>query len=50
LFTTGFASPDAGEQPLMDVDALRKPYRRRELAERVRATLDDRLRMVRETA
>jgi CheY-like chemotaxis protein len=40
LFTTGFAAEDDGETGVMDPDALRKPYRRRELAERVRAMLD----------
>jgi PAS domain S-box-containing protein len=40
LFTTGFASEDDGEAGVMDPDALRKPYRRRDLAERVRAMLD----------
>lgn len=40
LFTTGFAAEDDGETAVMDPDALRKPYRRRELAERVRAVLD----------
>ncbi len=40
LFTTGFAAEDDGETGVMDPDALRKPYRRRDLAERVRAMLD----------
>ncbi len=39
LFTTGFAAEDDGETAVMDPDALRKPYRRRELADRVRAAL-----------
>jgi PAS domain S-box-containing protein len=40
LFTTGFAAEDDADSGVMDPDALRKPYRRRELAERVRAALD----------
>jgi PAS domain S-box-containing protein len=40
LFTTGFAPDDDGGSGVMDANALRKPYRRRELAERVRAMLD----------
>jgi PAS domain S-box-containing protein len=40
LFTSGFAAEDGGETDVMHPDALRKPYRRRELAERVRAELD----------
>ncbi len=40
LFTTGFAAEDDGDSRVMDADALRKPYRRRDLAERVRAMLD----------
>jgi PAS domain S-box-containing protein len=40
LFTTGFAAEDDADSAVMDPDALRKPYRRRELAERVRAVLD----------
>ena len=39
LFTTGFAPEDDTETGVMDAGALRKPYRRRELAERVRAML-----------
>jgi PAS domain S-box-containing protein len=41
LFTTGFAPEDGSETNVMDADALRKPYRRRELAERVRTVLDN---------
>ena len=40
LFTTGFAAEDGGETNVMDADALRKPYRRRDLAERIRSMLD----------
>jgi PAS domain S-box-containing protein len=40
LFTTGFASNDDGETGALNASALRKPYRRRDLAKRVRATLD----------
>ncbi|HLN11327.1 MAG TPA: ATP-binding protein [Xanthobacteraceae bacterium] len=40
LFTTGFAAEDDAEEGVMDPGALRKPYRRRELAERIRAILD----------
>jgi CheY-like chemotaxis protein len=40
LFTTGFAPEDDGDAGVMHPTALRKPYRRRELAERVRAMLD----------
>lgn len=40
LFTTGFAADDDGETGVLDAGALRKPYRRRDLAERVRAMLD----------
>ena len=40
LFTTGFAPNDAGDASVVDTRALRKPYRRRDLAERVRAMLD----------
>ncbi len=40
LFTTGFAPNEEGETGVRDANALRKPYRRRELAERVRAMLD----------
>ncbi|HVC61595.1 MAG TPA: CHASE3 domain-containing protein [Acetobacteraceae bacterium] len=40
LFTTGFAAEDDAETAMMDPNVLRKPYRRRELAERVRAVLD----------
>jgi len=40
LFTTGFAAEDDAEAGVMDPGALRKPYRRRELAERIRAILD----------
>ena len=39
LFTTGFAPEDDAETGVMEAGALRKPYRRRELAERVRAVL-----------
>jgi CheY-like chemotaxis protein len=42
LFTTGFAPDDDGGSGVMDANALRKPYRRRELAERVRTMLDQR--------
>jgi PAS domain S-box-containing protein len=40
LFTTGFAPEDDHDTGVMDANALRKPYRRRELAERIRARLD----------
>ena len=40
LFTTGFAPEDDSETNVMDADALRKPYRRRDLAERIRSMLD----------
>jgi len=39
LFTTGFAGEDDDESVVLENGALRKPYRRRELAERVRAVL-----------
>jgi DNA-binding response OmpR family regulator len=39
LFTTGFAPEDDAETGVMEAGALRKPYRRRDLAERVRAML-----------
>ncbi|HUN44520.1 MAG TPA: CHASE3 domain-containing protein [Acetobacteraceae bacterium] len=39
LFTTGFAPEDDAETGVMEAGALRKPYRRRELAERVKAML-----------
>ena len=41
LFTTGFAGEDDGGSTVMDDGALRKPYRRRDLAERVRAKLEE---------
>ena len=40
LFTTGFAPEESGDTDAAEPNALRKPYRRRELAERVRAVLD----------
>ncbi|HUB14079.1 MAG TPA: PAS domain S-box protein [Acetobacteraceae bacterium] len=40
LFTTGFAPEDDPETGVKEIGALRKPYRRRELAERVRAMLE----------
>jgi len=39
LFTTGFAPEDDTETGVMEAGALRKPYRRRELAEKVRAMM-----------
>ena len=41
LFTTGFAPEDDAENGVMEAGALRKPYRRRELAERVREMLGE---------
>jgi CheY-like chemotaxis protein len=43
LFTTGFAPDDDGDVGVMHPTVLRKPHRRRELAERVRAMLDSEL-------
>jgi PAS domain S-box-containing protein len=40
LYTSGFAADEDGETAVMDPNALRKPYRRRDLAERVRTALD----------
>ena len=50
LFTTGYASDESDVASLNDATTLRKPYRRRELADRIRAVIDARERQDRSRA